>query len=239
MLDRLLRSLRASALIACTISLSAPPTPAQIGIPIPTGTWTMVRTNGVPGQAVGWEKLVYAPVLKRSLMWSKYHQGGSEPNESMLGYNFDTNSWDLLDMGGRFHNENLPEGGHSVGSFDFNPNNNTLIYRCCHAGSNQAENPFHTWWYDVVGLSGRDKQTPSKPPDTALQPTGAFDPVNNVFVYHGGDSFVGTWIYDPAANTWQNIITNGTSPNPSLILSSMTFSSVDRKLYLFGGLGTD
>src|SRR6267154_1841633 len=118
----------AAALVAFALSLTSSVALAQSGIPIPAGTWTMVQTNGVPAQAVGWEKLVYAPVFKRALMWSKYHQGGSEPNESMLSYNFETNSWELLDMGGRFHNENLPEGGHSVGGFDFDPNNNTLIY---------------------------------------------------------------------------------------------------------------
>src|SRR5258706_9757590 len=142
------RRFAAAALVAFAVSLTSPITLAQTGIPIPAGTWTIVQTNGVPAQAVGWEKLVYAPVFKRALMWSKYHQGGSEPNESMLSYNFETNSWDILDMGGRFHNEALPEGGHSVGAFVFNPNNNTVIYRCCHAGSNQPENPFHTWWYD-------------------------------------------------------------------------------------------
>ena len=132
---------------------------ADTGVPIPAGSWTLALTRGFPAEANGWEQLVYAPVLKRSIMFSQYHQRNSEPNESMVAYNFETNSWEVIDMGGNFHTEAMPEGGESQGYFDFNPNNNTIIYHCCTTGSNQPENVDHTWWYDVLGQSGRDKQT--------------------------------------------------------------------------------
>jgi hypothetical protein len=197
----------------------------------------MVQTQGIPAQAVGWEKVVYASSMKRAVMWSKYHQLGSEMNEAMVAYNFETNAWEVLDIGGNFLTEGLPEGGHSVGAFDYNPNNGTLIYRCCHAGSNQVENPFHTWWFDLAGQAGLDKHTSPKPPDTALQPSAAFDPAHNVFVYHGGDSFVGTWLYNPATNAWTKVPSGGVgAPDPSFVLHSMAYSSAAQKVYLFGGL---
>jgi hypothetical protein len=203
------------------LSIGVPAVAASSGIPIPTGTWTMVLTRGVPAATNGWEQLVYVPPLKQSVMLSLYHQRYSEPNESLVGYNFDTNSWDVLDMGGLLHTENMPEGGESQGYFDFYPNNNTIVYHCCTTGSNQPENAFHTWWFDVLGQSGRDKHTSPKPPFSALQPGGVFDAAHNRLVVHGGDSFVGTWTYDPDANAWQHVNATGTLPNPSLILPAM------------------
>src|ERR1700730_14696707 len=71
---------------------------ADTGVSIPTGTWTLILTRGVPASTNGWEQLVYVRPLKQSIMLSQYHQRNSEPNESLVGYNFDTNSWDVIDM---------------------------------------------------------------------------------------------------------------------------------------------
>src|ERR1017187_2155756 len=210
------------------------------GIPVPAGNWTMAPTQGIPAESNGWEQLVYASAVKQSIMFSQYHQYYSEVNENLVGYNFDTNSWAVVDMGGLFHTENIPEGGESQGYFGYNPNNNTIFYHCCTSGSNQAENANHDWWFDVVGQSGLDKHTSPKPPFGALQPAGAFDVAHDKFVFEGGDSFVGTWTYDPTANVWEKMATNGTGPNPSLILAGMAYSTAAQKVYLFGGFdGTD
>jgi hypothetical protein len=205
------------------------------GVPVPIGNWTLMTAAGIPESSNDWEQLVYVHSLQQSVMLSIYHQPNSEPNESLVGYNFDTNAWDVLDMGGLFHTENMPEGGESQGYFDYNPNNNTLIYHCCTTGSNQPENVNHTWWFDLSGQSGRDKQTPTEPPFLALQPGGAFDAADNVFVTFGGASQVGTWIYDPVGNTWQPKITGGTPPDPSLILPGMAYDTNNHQMYLFGG----
>ncbi len=59
---------------------------------------------------------------------------------------------------------------------------------------------------------GRDKQTSPKPPAPALQPGGAFDAAHNVFIFEGGDSYVGTWSYDPVGNVWKQMFPGGTPP---------------------------
>ena len=211
-------------------------TPAAApGIPIANGKWTMVLTKGAPVAANAWEQLVYAPPIHRSMMLAIYHQNNSEPNETLLGYNFDANTWDVIDMGGNFHTENMPEGGESQGFFDYNPNNNTLLYHCCTTGSNQPENLNHDWWYDLAGQSGRDKQTSATPNFMMLQPGGAFDAAHNRFIAEGGASFMGTWIYDPSANAWQQTNPGGTPPDPSLILPSMAYNTSEQRVYLFGG----
>jgi hypothetical protein len=214
-------------------TVHAGPTPSGTGIPVTTGTWTMVLSRGLPVSSNDWEQLVYVSAVQRSMMLSQYHQNNSEPNESLIGYNFDTNSWDILDMGGLFHTENMPEGGESEGYFDFDPNNNIIAYHCCTSGSNQAENVNHTWWFDVLGQSGRDKQTSAEP--VSLQPGGAFDVAHNVAVMHGGASYVGTWIYDPVGNTWQPKTAGGTPPDPSVILPGMAYSSSAQQVFLYGG----
>jgi hypothetical protein len=202
-------------------------------IPIPPGTWVKVLTRDLPAQTNDWEQLVYVPAIQRSIMLSQYHQNNSEPNESIVGYNFDTNSWDVLDMGGLFHTENMPEGGESEGYFDFNGNNNTIAYHCCTSNSNQAENVNHTWWFDPLGQSGRDKQAPVEP--SSLQGGGAFDIAHNVAVLFGGASNVGTWIYDPVGNAWQTKPAGGTVPDPSVILPGMAYSSNAQQVFLYGG----
>ncbi len=205
------------------------------GIPIPNGTWTMALTRGVPAQANGWEQLVYVPPLKQSVMFSQYHQHFSEPNMAWVGYNFDTNSWSVLDLGGRFHSENIGEGGETQGYFGYNSNNQTIISYCCTSGSNQPEDAFHTWWYDVLGQSGLDKHTSPKPVYDALQPASAFDQAHNLLIVHGGDSFAGTWTYNPSTNAWAPVNPGGTPPDASLILAGMDYSTAAGKVYLFGG----
>lgn len=205
------------------------------GIPVPTGIWTLVLTRDLPASTNGWEQLVYAPAIQGSIMLSQYHQTNSEPNESLVVYNFDTNDWEVLDMGGLVHTENIPEGGESQGYFGYDPALNSLVYHCCTSGSNQAEDVNHTWWYDVVGQSGRDEQTPLEPPSMALQPGGAFDVAHNVFVMFGGASYTGTWLYNPGTNSWQQQNVSGTPPDPSIILPSVAYSSAAQQIYLFGG----
>src|ERR1700676_1370430 len=214
-------------LMAGTVNAPGP------SIPVPPGTWVKVLTRDLPAQTTDWEQLVYVGPLQRSVMLSQYHQNNSEPNESIVGYNFDTNSWDVLDMGGLFHTENMPEGGESEGYFDYNPNNSTIEYHCCTSGSNQAENVNHTWWFDVLGQSGRDEQTPVEP--LSPQAGGAFDVAHNVAGMYGGASYVGTGIYDPVSNSWQPKSTGGTSPDPSMILPGMAYSSTAQQVFLYRG----
>ena len=222
------------------IALTAPLCPLQAfqadsGVAIPPGTWTQVLTHGLPVEANGWEQLIYVPPLKQSIMLSQYHQRNSEPNESIVGYNFDTNAWSIIDMGGNFHTESIPEGGESQGYFGFDPTSGMIVYHCCTSGSNQPEDINHDWWYDVLGQSGRDKHTSPKPPAGVLLPGGTFDIAHNVFVFEGGASFVGTWAYNPVSNTWQQMSPGGTVPDPSLALPGLAYSTAEQKIYLFGG----
>ncbi len=235
MRDWLRKSLRYTLCLTIIGFLFLSGAKADSGIPIPNGVWTFVRTHGVPAQANGWEQLVYAPVIQQSIMLSQYHQRNSEPDESLVGYNFDTNSWDVIDVGGNFHTETMPEGGESQGFFGFNPNNNSFVYHCCTTGSNQSEDINHDWWYDVVGQSGRDKHTSPKPAAAILLAGGAFDIDHNVFIFEGGASHVGTWAYDPTGNSWQQMHPTGTLPDPSLALPGVAYSTAEKNFTCLAG----
>jgi hypothetical protein len=205
------------------------------GIPIGTKKWVMVPTRGLPVQTVGYEKLVYAGApLKRAAMLGNYHSLGTEPNQAITTYDFDTNSWNVLDIGASFRTENMPEAGHPVGGFAWDPNGRQFLYYCCASGSNQAENIYGMWSFDPIGMTGRSRQTASRPGGIQYH-TSAFDPTNNAYVLHGGGSFVGTWIYDPGANTFRQVTPSGTAPNPSVNQAAMTWNSDDGRTWLFGG----
>jgi len=184
---------------------------------------------------VGYEKLVYAPApVKKALMLGNYHMLGSEPDQSMIAYDFEANRWDVLDIGASFHSEHMPDSGHPVGAFAYDSNQKRIIYYCCSSGSNQPENVNHMWWYDVLGQTGRKKDLQTKP-GAILMAGASFDPGNNIFVQQGGSSFVGTWTYNPATNVFQQVTTQGTAPDPSVLMPAMTYNSTDHQIYLFAG----
>jgi hypothetical protein len=210
--------------------------PSSGGIPISNGAWTMIPTKGLPVQSVGYEKLVYAPApIKKAMMLGNYLGIGSEPNESLLAYDFETNAWSVLDKGARFHSEYMPEGGHPSGDFAYDPNRKVLMYLCCGSASQQAENLKLMWWYDPIGQSGRSKPTPLKPP-IALLSGSSFNALTDTYVLHGGTSFLGTWTYNPVTSEFQKQTTGGTPPDPSVLSPAVTYNTDDQRVYLFGGV---
>ena len=167
-------------------------------------------------------------------MLGNYHAFSTEPGAGMIAYDFESNRWDVLDVGSSFHNENMPDAGHPVGGFAYDPTLKAVIYYCCGSGSNQAENTYGTWWFDILGQTGRIKQTSPKPGNIQYE-SSAFDTAQETYVLQGGGSFVGTWTYNPNTNSYQQQSPAGTPPNPSVNQPSMTYNAKDGKVYLFGG----
>ena len=201
------------------------------GIPIATGTWLMVPTHGFPVQVVGYENLIYAPApVKKAVILGNYHDLGSEPNQSLNAYDFDTNTWSVLNIGANFHSETMPEAGHPVGGLGYDPNEQTFLLYCCGSGSNQPENVYYTWWFDPIGQSGRNKQTSPKP-GPMLQHGSAFDTANNTWVVLGN----GTWTYSPTSNTYQQKAPAGTAPPVGINLPDGVYNTANHKTYFFGG----
>jgi len=206
-------------------------------ISLTTGTWTQVLTHGFPVQAVGWEKLVYATAVKKSIMQSDYHEMGSEPNRGLMAYDFAANRWDILESGDFAHTATMSEGGHPVGAFDYNPTASVITSYCCGSGSSGVEVPFHTWWYDPIGQTGRDKMPPVKP-GSYSEATASIARATGKLVFSSAG-----WIYDPSANAWSQsspakvVQEGGVFPAyfDSIAMASSAFDSSNGMIYLFGG----
>jgi hypothetical protein len=220
------------ASVSATIILAA----SGGGVSLTTGTWQMMKTYGGPVQTLGFEKLVYAPKpIGKAVMLGGYHTYGSEPQNAIIGYDFETNAWTVYDIAESFHTEHMPEGGHSVGAFSYAPNLQSAIYYCCASIANQPENPYWTWWYDLAGQVGRAKPTTPNP-GKLVSHNSVFDQNRSRYVVHGGNSFVGTWTYDPANGIYSQQTPTGDLPDPSVRMAGMTYNSRDGKSYLFGGM---
>jgi hypothetical protein len=189
-------------------------------------------------------------------MLSLYHQRYSEPNESLVGYSFDMNSWAVLNMGGLIHTETMPEGGESQGYFGFNPNNNTLVYHCCTSVYSSATQKMYMFGgcdakgcysdlyeSDVSALSWR-LIVPNGPKPPARYRHGfAYDSTNNIFMVYGGQngtSILGdTWIFDPAANQWQQLAPPTSPPITNAAVFARLAYDSDHNVFILAqqGLG--
>lgn len=226
-------------LITATDRQNSPPTAPhatgaeQSGIPIPANAWTTFRTYGFPAEIVGYDATVYAAAIGRHVVLGKYHHYSSEPNYCMDGWSWDENRWDILDCGAYFHTEHFMEGGHPVGAFVYMPSRTSILYWGGQSGSNQPEQAFHTWWWDVAGRTGRDKISTSRPGNIKVSAM-AYDESRDKAVFYPDAKFE-LEIYDPVSNTWNTPGTSGTAPPRGMNFPTLEWDSKDQKIYLYGG----
>jgi hypothetical protein len=207
--------------------------PARPSIPVPTNAWTTFQVEGFPAEIVGYDATVYASAIKRHIVLGKYHHYGSEPNYCMDAWSYDENRWDILDCGDYWHTEHMMEGGHPVGAFVYMPSRRSILYWGGQSGSNQPEQAFHTWWWDVAGHTGRDKLGTTRPGNIKVSAM-AYDQVHDKALFFPDSAFK-IEIYDPASNAWSTPSTSGTPPSRGLTFPSLDWDSHDEKMYLFGG----
>jgi hypothetical protein len=185
-------------------------TPSETGIHIPVNTWTTFQSRGFPAEIVGYDATVYASAINRHIVLGKYHHYSSEPNYCMNAWSWDENRWDILDCGAYFHTEHSMEGGHPVGAFVYMPNRSSIAYWGGQSGSNQPEQAFHTWWWDVVGRVGRDKVGRTRPGLIKVS-SMAYDQSRDKVVFYPDASFRAE-IYDPVDNAWSTPTVSGAPP---------------------------
>jgi hypothetical protein len=203
------------------------------GVPIPVNAWTTFQTGGFPAEIVGYDSTVYAAAIRRHIVLGKYHHYSSEPNYCMDGWSYDENRWDILDCGTYWHTEHTMEGGHPVDAFVYLPNRASIVYWGGQSGSNQPEQAFHTWWWDVLGATGRDKLSGSRPGNIRVSAM-AYDASLDKIVFYPDASFK-LEIYDPESNRWTTPLTGGMFPPHGLTFPSLEWNPKDQKTYLYGG----
>src|SRR5689334_4973107 len=176
------------------------------------GVWTRLpytytagvnpRTNGYA--VTGFDKAFYVPALDRMCNLGNYREPSSEPNRAWLCYSFAENNIAILDVGSTFHDEHMPEGGHTVGAVNVDPANSIAYGPCCFSGSQVSDAPMGgAYFYDFTGNVGRNRQSTSRLAWYTQQATGAIDPLTGTLVTYGGQNGVQTTaLYNPATNMW-------------------------------------
>jgi hypothetical protein len=212
---------------------TAPATQAQSSVHIPVNAWTTFRTGGFPAEVVGYDATVYASAIKRHVVYGKYHHYSSEPNYCMDGWSYDQNRWDILDCGADWHTEHLMEGGHPVGAFVYMPSRSSILMWGGQSGSNQPEQAFHTWWWDVLGRTGRDKLSSHRPGQIQVSAM-AYDQSRDIALFYPDASFK-MELYNPNTNEWSTPAAHGAKPSMNLTFPTLEWNSTDQKTYLFGG----
>jgi hypothetical protein len=207
---------------------------------VPANAWTELPATGYTlSRVVGWDPVRYVPG-KGTCGLLIYRSVSGEPNRDFICYDFANNRINVVDRTSSWHNAHTPEGGHPVASaVDIRT---SIMYGFGNfSGDQVSENYRNTWSYDFNGRVGRDLQPPTGLHYTIMQPAGAFDPVNGVYVVHGGTSSasIGTNEYTVTTNAWDLATActspSGSCPDPGMTLASMEWNPTDGKLYLFGG----
>jgi hypothetical protein len=231
-----------------SVILSAPSSGG--GTPLTIGDWVSVPAHGPPVSAVGWETVTYVPPMGSHCWLGTFHDMGSEPNFALNCYNPQYNRFDVNQLGGQMHFEDFPEAGHPSGTFGYAARYGAIYTIGMDSGANQAENPFFMWAIDPVAQTSRNIQTALKPafPDLLGQGAGAYDDNQDRLLMHGGDSFMGTWLYSPSSNSWVNanggVDTCESAPGVAMAcptgfasyhLSSAAYDSTDKRVYIFAG----
>ena len=197
----------------------------------------MVPFNGWPISVVGYDGLTYGSGTKQFYMWNNYHNETSESNEAFLSYSFQYNRWDVLAMGGPMKDEDLPGSGHPVADLVFNSSNKTLLQYCCWSGSDQYESANQMWWFDPIGLVGRNQQTPTRP-GSMQENSAVWDATDRLYFMLGTGQ--GLWSYNPATNAFTHLAPSGVAPfSEAGYFSGMAWNSTNDSLYLFGGNSTN
>lgn len=221
-----------------------------------TSSMTGLVGTKLPYYVTGWDKYFYVPAIDAMCGVGSYYEPSSEPNRNWSCYSFKENRWWLEDMGGPFHNEHLPEGGHPIGFQNVDPTNSVGVGFQGASGSQVQElNKWGMFRYDFFSQVGIPQQPAMGVTASNQLGTATYDPFNALIIGFGGDSASQGHIqYDNTAthttcgagnngvncyNTWalEKNVTTGGLPI-SIILHATAMDNANAKAYLTGGFAS-
>lgn len=209
------------------LGLAQQPSPRSI----PPNTWVNMQAGGVAlGQGVGdegYSTLVYSPGLRKALVFAKYHAlelSYGEDQNALLGYDFASNRWDILEVTEDAWSEFLPGVGHDQGNVAVDPRRDLYITRgnmTLHGFTG-----FQTYIFDLKAGRGK-RMTPPQVPNISEGVASAFDSDRGLMLSTTGPS----WLYDPDTNRWTEV-----SPSPPVRGSpGLVYDTKHRLFVMFGG----
>lgn len=198
---------------------------------LPPNTWVNLQAGGVAtGTGVGdegYSTFVYSPGLRRAVVFGKYHArelGGGEDQNALLGYDFSSNRWDVLEITEAAWSEFLPGVGHDQGNVVVDPRRDWYITRgnmTLHGNTG-----YQTYIYDLRAGRGR-RMTPPVEPRLTESVASAFDPDRGVMLTTRGPA----WLYEPDKNIWTEV---PGSPSDRAA-PALVYDGRNRLFVMFGG----
>jgi hypothetical protein len=213
------------------------------GTPVSTNTWTPITTGGWgPGvDVVGYESVVYVGSRKLHCSLNFYKVVTTEPNSAMVCYSYPENRWHVLSKNENFISAHMAGAGHTVGQIAWMSDKDAILYESDSSGGNTAQSMLgHLNWFDVAGLTTRNKETVSRPWFDSATPygSGSYNPTTGKWVvWWAYGSTYQTAVCDVAANTCATPATTGTAPPTAPTMSNINFifNPENGLHYLYGG----
>jgi len=203
---------------------------------LPANTWVNMQAGGVAvGAGVGdegYSTFVYAPGVRKALVFGKYHAYGSswgEDQNALLAYDLAANRWEIVEITEDAWSEFLPGVGHDQGNVAVDPRRDLYITRgnmTLHGNT-----AYQTYTYDLRTGRGRRMLPPRGPSLLAHEVASGFDPDRGVMLVTRGSSA----LYDPDKNVWIDV---PSSPSDRAA-PGLAFDSRRRVFVMFGGGGTN
>jgi len=156
-------------------------------------------------------------------------------------YSYSENRWMIMENNGYWHSSHAPGVGHSVSVWAYISDKDSIAFQADGSGSNAPENFVGLWWwYDMGGLTGQNRTFSPRPwlgVQTPLVEMMTYDPYNQKLIFY--DQAGTIQVCDPNTNACVKPTISGTAIPSNLTSPNIVYNSVDRKMYIYGGGGTD
>lgn len=199
---------------------------------LPPNTWVNLQAGGIAtGAGVGdegYSSFVYAPGIRKALVFGKYHareRSWGEDQNALLAYDLAANRWDIVEITEAAWSEFLPGVGHDQGNVAVDPRRDLYITRgnmTLHGNT-----AYQTYTYDLRAGRGRRMLPATGPSLLSHEVASGFDPDRGVMLVTRGSS----WLYDPDQNVWTEV---PNSPS-NRAAPGLAFDSRRRLFVMFGG----
>jgi hypothetical protein len=232
----------ANGLAGSPVTFSATATP-PVTVSSGAGTWTQVTPAGPWPAFRGWNRLVYDPVLKRSLLGTSDNSNTIYSN-SYWSYDSTSHTWRqetttgvsgacVTPLGSDLPNHPANRHPYHAQAYDSKRGRMYLFSGVCQGVG------FDDTWAFQSATSTWTQLSPAVQPVSRLESAMTYDAAHDVVVLYGGlapNPSSETWQYVPDSNTWTQVATNST-PGP-LDGNSLVYDSINQKVVLFGGVAT-
>lgn len=207
---------------------------AWLDAAIPNNMWTTMNPGGIAPKFLCWETMLYVSSIDRCVAYADYKAFSTESQHTLIGYDYKTNRWAILDNSGYWGSDYLPGGGHDFSRAAVDqmqgvvllPRITTTIY------GRYASN------YDVLARCGREMNGPGQyGPFTNDAANPIWDSKRKVIVAVSNKDASGAFsAYDPATRQARSFAAPA-NISTNLRYSRLMYDPRSDRYFLLGSLG--